>query len=101
MTNARGTGVSSGSFTYRHGHGSLTVYPNPVTTGTMTVQVPETTTQSKFLLTDASGHVVLTIPVGSGVKQMIIPVSRFNKGVYKLVWSDGQSTASQTILIIQ
>jgi hypothetical protein len=101
MTNARGTGVSSGSFNYRHAHSNLTVYPNPVTGGTMTVLVPETTTQSKFLLTDASGHTVLTIPVGAGVKQMVIPVSRFNKGVYKLVWSDGQSTASQTILLIQ
>jgi len=101
MTNARGTGVSAGSFNYRHGHSSLTVYPNPVSGGTMTVQVPETTTQSKFLLTDASGHTVLAIPVGAGVKQMVIPVSRLNKGVYKLVWSDGQSTASQTILIIQ
>jgi hypothetical protein len=40
------------------------------------------------------------MPVSSGVKQMTIPVSRFNKGIYKLVWSDGQSTASQTILLM-
>ena len=79
----------------------LSVYPNPVSGGTMTVQVPVTTAPSKFLLTDASGHVVLTVPVSRGVQQTIIPVSRFNKGIYKLVWSDGHQTASQTILIIQ
>jgi len=101
MTNARGIGVSSGSFTFKHAHRDLAVYPNPVTNGTLTVQVPETTAPSRFVLSDASGHVVLTIPVSSGVKQMIIPVSRFNKGIYKLVWSDGQSTASQTILLMQ
>jgi hypothetical protein len=64
------------------------------------VQVPQTTTSSRFLLTDASGHVVLTVPVSRGVRQMIIPVSRYNKGIYKLVWSDGHQTASQTILIM-
>jgi hypothetical protein len=44
----------------------LSVYPNPVTSGALTVQVPQTTASSKFLLTDASGHVVLTVPVGRG-----------------------------------
>jgi len=78
----------------------LSVYPNPVSSGAITVQVPQTTTSSRFLLTDASGHVVLTVPVSRGVRQMIIPVSRYNKGIYKLVWSDGHQTASQTILIM-
>jgi hypothetical protein len=80
--------------------GILSLYPNP-TTGYIIVTVPVTTSSSKFVLADASGHIVLTVPVRPGMQQMVIPLGRFNRGVYKLVWSNGQRSAMQTVLLVR
>lgn len=80
--------------------GTISLYPNPAV-GHIFVQVPVTTLSSKFVLADAAGQVVLTVPVRAGVQQMIIPIGQFNKGVYKLVWTNGQSSAIRTVLILK
>ena len=80
--------------------GTISLYPNPAI-GRIVVTVPATWLPSRFLLADAAGQVVLTVPVSAGVQQVIIPVGRFNKGVYKLMWTNGQNTAIRTILILK
>jgi hypothetical protein len=80
--------------------GVLALYPNPAI-GRITVTVPVTALSSKFVLADPSGRIVLTLPVRAGVQQVIISVARFNKGVYKLVWTNGQSSATRTVLILK
>jgi hypothetical protein len=95
---------SLGGFTFiaapSPGGGGLSIYPNPAT-GYVVAAVPVTTGPSRFVLADASGHVVQTVAVSRGVKQVTIPVGRFNKGVYKLVWSNGQRTVSTTVLLMK
>lgn len=80
--------------------GVLSLYPNPAF-GYFTVIVPVTTSSSRFVLTDASGHVVLTVPVKEGTRQLTILTGRFGKGLYKLVWTNGQRSASQTVLLLK
>jgi hypothetical protein len=80
--------------------GSLSLYPNPAS-WQITVQVPSRLSSSRFVLADASGHIVLTVPVRAGVQQVTLPVGRFNRGVYKLVWSNGRATATQTVLLMK
>jgi hypothetical protein len=97
-----GNTAFSGTFAIDLGNipGTLSLYPNPAI-GRIFVAVPTTWLPSKFLLADAAGQVVLTMPVSAGVQQVIIPVGRFNKGVYKLMWTNGQNTAIRTILILK
>jgi len=78
----------------------LSLYPNPAISH-LTVTVPVTTSSSKFVLADPAGHMVLSMPVSAGVQQVVIPVARLNKGVYKLMWTNGQSTATRTVLILK
>jgi hypothetical protein len=72
----------------------LSIYPNPASSY-IVATVPATTSPSRFVLADGSGHVLFTVPVGRGVQQVTIPVSSLNKGVYKLVWNNGQSSSSR------
>ena len=97
-----GNTTFSGTFAIDLGNipGTLSLYPNPAI-GRIFVAVPTTWLPSRFLLADAAGQVVLTVPVSAGVQQVIIPVGRFNKGVYKLMWTNGQNTAIRTILILK
>ena len=97
-----GSTTFSGRFAIDLGNipGTLSLYPNPAV-GRIFVTVPSTWLSSRFLLTNSSGQVVLTVPVRPGVQQVIIPVGRFNKGVYKLMWTNGQNTATRTILILK
>jgi hypothetical protein len=97
-----GNTTFSGTFAIDLGNipGTISLYPNPAI-GRIFVTVPATWLPSRFLLADASGQVVLTVPVSPGVQQVIIPVGRFNKGVYKLMWTNGQNTATRTILILK
>jgi hypothetical protein len=97
-----GNTTFSGTFAIDLGNipGTISLYPNPAI-GRIVVTVPATWLPSRFLLADAAGQVVLTVPVSPGVQQVIIPVGRFNKGVYKLMWTNGQNTATRTILILK
>ena len=79
---------------------NLTVYPNPVTTNVY-VLVPNSNTQSNFLLSDMAGNIVKTVEIGPGTFSIGINVANLNPGVYKLIWSNGFSSTYQTILILR
>ena len=79
----------------------LSLYPNPTVGSLQTVSVPATTSgSSQFELVDLSGRVLRVIPVAPTTTQVQINTSGLNKGVYKLVWSDGKHTAEKTILVL-
>jgi IPT/TIG domain/Secretion system C-terminal sorting domain len=80
----------------------LSLYPNPTVGGSLqTASVPGTTTQSsQFELVDLGGKILWIIPVAPNTSQVQINTSGLNKGVYKLVWSDGKHTSYKTILVL-
>ena len=77
---------------------ALTGFPNPAL-GSLYVPVPVSTQTSKITVSDMSGNVVRTIilPPNSGPVQ--VDLHGLNKGVYKVVWSDGTNSAYQTVLV--
>jgi hypothetical protein len=79
----------------------LSLYPNPTVGSLQTASVPGTTTQSsQFELVDLNGRILKVIPVAPNTSQVQINTSGLNKGVYKLVWSDGKHTSNKTILVL-
>lgn len=78
----------------------LTVFPNPAS-DEITVLVPPTSGSSMFELVDMAGNIVVNVPVNAGVVQMTIYVRTLNRGVYKLIWSDGVNRSFRTVLIIR
>jgi hypothetical protein len=80
---------------------TLTVYPNPVSGGYFTVSVPSILTPSYFQLADMSGNVIQRIQVSAGTLQQKIMTTGLQNGVYKIVWSDGNNSSFQTVLILK
>jgi IPT/TIG domain/Secretion system C-terminal sorting domain len=79
----------------------LSLYPNPTVGSLQTASVPGATTQpSQFELVDLSGRILKVIPVAPNTSQVQINTSGLNKGVYKLIWSDGKQTSYKTILVL-
>jgi hypothetical protein len=78
----------------------LTVFPNPASDVIMVV-VPPTSGNSMFELVDMAGNVAMNVPVKAGVAQVTIYVRTLNRGVYKLIWSDGVNRSFRTVLIIR
>jgi hypothetical protein len=54
-----------------------------------------------FELVDMAGNIVVNVPVNTGVAQVTIYVRTLNRGVYKLIWSDGVNRAFRSLLIIR
>jgi hypothetical protein len=80
---------------------TLTTYPNPVTGSFVTVNLPSVTAPSQFQVVDMWGNVVQLVPVATGTPQVKIKVSNMNRGMYKIVWSDGANVSYQTVLILK
>jgi hypothetical protein len=78
----------------------LTVFPNPAS-DEITALVPPTSGSSMFELVDMAGNIVVNVPVKAGVAQMTIYVRTLNRGVYKMIWSDGVNRSFRTLLIIR
>jgi len=79
----------------------LSLYPNPTVGSFQTASVPGTATQSsQFELVDLGGRILKVIPVAPNTSQVQINTSGLNKGVYKLVWSDGKHACNKTILVL-
>jgi hypothetical protein len=80
----------------------LYIYPNPVKYGFFIVDIP---TNSKgaswFQLFDMNGRIMKVQEAPPGAQQARIDIPGFLKGTYKLLWSDGTHTASQSILVLQ
>ncbi|HLZ88244.1 MAG TPA: T9SS type A sorting domain-containing protein, partial [Puia sp.] len=77
----------------------LKEYPNPAI-GVLYVTVPNTTASSKLMLTDMNGKVLRTIYVAPNATTVRVNVSRFVRGMYKVVWTDGKHLANQTVLVL-
>ena len=76
----------------------LVEYPNPAV-GSITVVPPNILVQSQFQVVDMMGKIIKTIPVSPNVPQVKIDLSGIMEGVYKLIWSDGNTYSFRTILI--
>ncbi|HVU95342.1 MAG TPA: T9SS type A sorting domain-containing protein [Puia sp.] len=77
---------------------TLSGFPNPAP-GSMVMPVPQSATTSKITVTDMSGNVVRTIIVPPNAGPVRVDLHGLNKGVYKIVWSNGSSSAYQTVLV--
>jgi len=80
---------------------TLTAYPNPVRTNSFLVNVPVISSPSQFQLVDMAGNVVTTVPVPQGVYQATITVTSTMRGVYKVIWRNGNQASYQTLLIMK
>ena len=80
---------------------TLTMYPNPVTGSYVTVNLPSVTAPSQLQVVDFSGNVVQVIPLAAGTPQVKIKVMNMNRGMYKIIWSDGNNVSYQTVLILK
>jgi hypothetical protein len=78
----------------------ITVFPNPANDA-FTAVVPSTVNNSGFELVDMTGRIVIVEPVKAGVSQVSFVVRALNRGVYKLIWTDGVNKAFRTLLIIR
>ena len=79
----------------------LSLYPNPAVGSFQTAGVPGTAAQaSQFELVDLNGKILKVIPVSPKTSQVQINTSGLNKGVYKLIWSDGKNSSYKTILVL-
>ncbi|WP_431216311.1 hypothetical protein ACQ86N_17775 [Puia sp. P3] len=47
------------------------------------------------------GNIVQLVPVAAGTPQVQIKVTNMNRGMYKIVWSDGNNVSYQTVLILK
>jgi hypothetical protein len=79
---------------------NLTIYPNPVVTGYFTVNVPVITSPSQFQMVDMAGNIVQLVEVAQGIYQVRIQVTGITKGVYKIIWRNGNQATYQNILIL-
>jgi hypothetical protein len=84
-----------------HGHHRLNVYPNPSTTGYIFVTIPDDSSPSQIRIIDLAGRVVLVDPVPAGTDLVKINVAQLRRGVYRIVWSNGNKTAYQHVLIMK
>ena len=80
---------------------TLTMYPNPVTGSYVTVNLPSVTAPSQIQVVDMSGNAVQFMPVAAGTPQVKIKVMNMNRGMYKIIWSDGNNVSYQTVLILK
>jgi hypothetical protein len=72
-----------------------------VTGSYVTVNLPSVTAPSQFQLVDMWGNVVQQVPVAAGTPQVKIKVVNMNRGMYKIIWSDGSNVSYQTVLILR
>ena len=77
---------------------TLAGYPNPAV-GSLYVPVPPSANTSKITVTDMSGNVVRTVILPPNSGPVRVDLHGLNKGVYKIVWSNGAQSAYQTVLV--
>jgi len=77
---------------------TLAGFPNPAL-GSLYVPMPASPQTSKITVTDMSGNVVRTIIVPPNSGPVRVDLHGLNKGVYKIVWSNGTTSAYQTVLV--
>jgi len=74
------------------------LYPNPAS-GYVIWQQPATDHITQLQLIDINGRIVKSLSVGRSMVQATIPVNGLPAGMYKLVWCDGKSKLTKSLLI--
>jgi hypothetical protein len=77
---------------------SFRVFPNPADAFVI-AKHPSSKNSADIKLIDLAGRVIQTIRVKRNAVQTDIDLSSVMKGTYKLVWSDGERSEAQTLLI--
>jgi hypothetical protein len=77
---------------------SVKVFPNPATNYVL-VDHPSGTASSEIKIMDMMGKILFRVPVTPGTSETKITFSSAWKGFYKVVWTDGTNTLSQSLII--
>ncbi|MDH7460301.1 FG-GAP-like repeat-containing protein [Chitinophagaceae bacterium 26-R-25] len=77
----------------------IQVYPNPSINGSITVKHPSVSTTSQITIVDMNGSIVKTVKVDPNTDTTKVDVSSLIKGIYRVIWSDGQQKIGLTILV--
>ena len=77
---------------------TITSYPNPGT-GSTVLAHPAAERQAQLQLIDINGRTVKTIVIPPKQVQTRIDLSGIKPGIYRVVWSDGQRSITNTILV--
>jgi hypothetical protein len=97
-SSARIATVNTNAGTNEITNSSLVLYPNPAKTVVMATH-PLSTHRAQLQVIDLTGKLIKTINVRNNVTQTKVPVTGLLTGVYKLVWRDGKTSISQTLLV--
>jgi hypothetical protein len=76
----------------------FTLFPNPADAFVI-AKHPSSTNNADIKLIDLAGRVIQTIPVKRNAVQTDIDLRSVMKGTYKLVWSDGERSETQTLFL--
>lgn len=93
--------ASLNGFTYisQQPNDVIQVYPNPSKNGFITVKHPSVATTSQIIIVDMNGRIVITVNVNPNTDTTKVNVSSLIKGIYSVIWGDGQQKTSVTVLI--
>lgn len=77
---------------------AISIYPNPTVSST-TIQHPASERVANVLMYSMSGALVRNQQIKAGEVKTILNVSNLPRGVYKIVWSNGATARSATIIL--
>jgi FG-GAP-like repeat/IPT/TIG domain/Secretion system C-terminal sorting domain/FG-GAP repeat len=77
---------------------ALMTYPNPAV-GFALLAHPATDSPSQLQLVDMNGIVVKTIAVPPKEAQTKIDLTKVQPGIYRVIWSDGQTSLNQALIV--
>jgi hypothetical protein len=96
VTNEYGTDTL-GTFIFLQPN-TLLLYPNPIV-GSAMLAHPVTLNNSQLKLVDMNGRVMKIIAVPANEAQTRLDVTNVKAGIYKVIWTDGQTSLTYTILV--
>jgi hypothetical protein len=76
----------------------MSVFPNPVKYGIITIDLPTSTHTSTLQLTDLVGRVLTTMQLSPGTPRTYLNLSSLPPGTYELSWTDGFQKAVCSVM---
>jgi hypothetical protein len=76
----------------------IKIYPNPAS-GYVIVEHPAINTSSQIQVIDMNGRIARTIQVAPNIVQSWVDLAGLPAGLYRIVWTGGGNSYSQTLLI--
>ncbi len=77
---------------------AFTLYPNPATNFVL-VNHTKAAPNSQLEVTDMNGKVITTVVVAAGEVQNKIVLNGISKGIYKIIWRNGNTIQSKALLV--